>query len=92
MFDQGLELLPTTCLYLGLSIRGEEGTTLQDPNSSPRYPLLTQHMAHNASGVTRALSLIRRGELSSRQIGFTNGIPGLEMMFDSMLQKDKCGP
>ena len=65
----------------------EEGTTLQDdPNSNSSY-LLTRHMAHNASGVTRALTH-EAGRAQQQANWVYKWNTGLEMMFDSMLQKD----
>lgn len=97
MFDQrskdcscGHHLLVSRSGCYGRRGGGEEGTTLQDdPHSNSSY-LLTRHMARatrNASGVTRALTHeAGRAQQSANWVYKWN--TGLEMMFDSMLQKD----
>ena len=68
MFDQ---LWATTCLYLGLGLRGP-------PSEMSLTVVLTRHMLVTLAVLPAfsGLSLMRRGERSSREIGFTNGILG----------------
>ena len=71
MFDQ---LWATTCLYLGLGMRGPPSKMILTVALLSSHSTHALHNTHNASGITRALTHEQAGERSSRQIGFTNGI------------------